>query len=265
MLPALKPNEIFDSAHMIIFGSEVIVQSSESACATDPYNRVQTPDIMRPQFTSPQTSVKSKERIMPKYHHLILAILTAGIGVANAGDPKYIGDVPGRALSFTGLEGHVGIWTGSKVIEMQTSGMKTPTLVSFKAAANNGNYYGAKGIGTTNRYGITSTAITQQQYTPTYTYFAEYWPGGVFKGKKFDYSTRKWKDVTKKFTGKFRCDTLVDYAYQQGYGSYIVAMTEANNNEFTSPTEYYVRRKGYTTLSQAITPNRIYNSLPETR
>ena len=196
---------------------------------------------------------------------LFVALVCAGTGIVNAGDPKYAGDVPGRALSFTGLEGHVGVWSGSYVIEMQTSGMKTPTLATFKTAAYNANYYGTKGIGTTNRFGVTSAALTQKQYIPTYTYFAEYWPGGVFKGKKFDYATRKWKDVTKQFSGKFRCDTIVDYAYKAGNGAYIVAMTESDNTEYSSPTEYYVRRKGYTNWSQAISPNRIYNALPNTR
>lgn len=197
---------------------------------------------------------------------LALTLLLPAIAFpATAGDPKYVGDVPGRALSFTGLEGHVGLWSGSYVIEMQTDGMKTPSLSSFKNAAYNANYYGTKGIGSVNRYGVASAALSQRAYTPTYTYLAEYWPGGVFKGKKYDFATRSWKNVSKQYAGKFRCDTLVDYAYKVGYGAYVVPMTEADNKEFVSAYEYYIRRKGYTTWTQAITPNRVYNALSTTR
>ena len=202
---------------------------------------------------------------MSRCYLIAIFLFTKFFGEAVAGDPKYVGDVPGRALSFIGLEGHIGVWTGSYVIEMQTEGIQTPSLTSFKTAAYNANYYGAKGIGQFNRYGVTSAIFSQQQFNPTYTYFAEYWPGGVFAGKKFDYSTMKWKDVYRQFSGKFRCDTLVDYAYKTGYGSYITPMTARNNKEFTSATEYYVRIKGYTKATQSISPNKIYEALPDTR
>jgi hypothetical protein len=188
-------------------------------------------------------------------------------GAAAAGNPKYAGDVVGRSLSFTELEGHVALWTGSSVFEMNTGGMRYLTLSDFKAGGKNNVFYGAKGVGSISRSSVPAVAIGQRTFSPVYTTLAEYWPGGVAKGKKYDFSKRRWVDVTRQFPGKFRCDTMVNYAYRYGGVGYIRAMTEEANNEFSGPTEYYVRTRGYTNNNarQSITPKLLYGSLPTSR
>lgn len=203
-----------------------------------------------------------------KFTYTMLWVAVTGLGAAApawAGDPKYAGDVVGRALSFTQLEGHVGLWTGSQVLEMSGSGMVTTSLASFKTAGRNANYYGAKGNGSSHRSAITAAAVAQQKFNPTYTAFAEYWVGGVAKGKKFDLYKRRWVDVSRQFAGKFRCDTLVNYAYRSGGPGYIRAMTERSNTEWSSAVEYYNRVQGYTAAGQSTTPKLLYGALPTTR
>ncbi len=180
-------------------------------------------------------------------------------------DPKYVGDVVGRSLSKTELEGHVGLWTGSKVLEMNEGVMRYVTLSSFKAGGKNNVFYGAKGVGSINRSSVPAAALGQRTFSPVYTGLAEYWPGGVANGKKFDFSKRKWVDVKRQFPGKFRCDTLVNYAYRYGGVGYIRAMTEEANKEFSGATEYYVRTRGYSNWRQSITPNLLYGSLQTSR
>jgi hypothetical protein len=184
-------------------------------------------------------------------------------------DPKYLGDVPGRALSLAGLEGHVGIWKGGTILEMANNGkgMVETKLADFKIAGHDSNFYGTKGKGAQNRSSVVKAAVDQKSLSPTYTYLAEYWIGGIAKGKKYDLKKKKWVDVTKTFSGKFRCDTLVNYAYKYGGAGYIKSMTEKDNTEFSSATEYYVRKRGFTTniAGQTITPKQLYNALPETR
>jgi hypothetical protein len=203
-----------------------------------------------------------------KYANAILLLaLVVSTATVQAGDPKYTGDVVGRKLSLIKLEGHVGLWTGSKVLEMDGKKMVETSLSAFKVAGgkSKNGYYGAKGKGKQNRSAIISAAKNQKKYNPKYTALAEYYIGGSFKGKKFDTKKRKWVAVTKTLPGKFRCDTLVNYAYKYGSVGFIRPMTEQVNTDWISATEYYQRIKGYTSIRQSITPNLLYKSLPDSR
>ncbi len=199
------------------------------------------------------------------FPRFIASALAFASAASLASDPKFVGDVVGRALSFSGLEGHVGLWTGSQVLEMTTGGMATTSLRDFKTAGRNSVYYGAKGQGAVNRTAVPAAALAQRAFQPTYTGFAEYWPGGVFQGQKFDLAKRKWVSVTRQFPGKFRCDTLVNFAYRQGGPGHVRAMTLENNREMNGPNEYYVRIRAYTARGQSITPNQLYATLPASR
>jgi|UPI00035F8380 hypothetical protein len=182
-----------------------------------------------------------------------------GDWLAKVADPEYIGDVPGRRLGIY-IEGHVGLWTGSQVLEMDGKQMVYKTIDAFKEETD---YYGAKARGKLNRRGILGAALAQKQYNPTYTIFAKYIIGGIAAGKKFNEATQKWENVGKTFPGVFRCDSLVNYAYKYGDGSYIRNMTEKSVRRWEAQGEYYNRTEG--SGSEGLTPNLLYNTLPDKR
>ncbi|MEI7870285.1 MAG: hypothetical protein WCI11_20585 [Candidatus Methylumidiphilus sp.] len=202
------------------------------------------------------------------YFTFAIAIATLSNPISSyAGDPKYVGDVVGRALGKTTLEGHVGLWAGDTVLEMDGGSMVYTTLNSFKTAGKNNRYYGAKANGATNRYAVLKQATDQKGYGATYTLFAQYLVGGAAFGWKYDTKKRAWILVSKQLPGKFRCDTLVNFAYKYGGVGYIRSMTEEQKIDWISSKEYYSRTSGYTNnwAGQSITPNTLYNSLPTTR
>ncbi|WP_232003208.1 hypothetical protein [Pseudoalteromonas piscicida] len=68
------------------------------------------------------------------------ALLLAISSTAFAGNPTSVDDVVARDLSISGLgwAGHVGIWDGSKVLEVLNDGtvIRKNTLSSFKSASS---------------------------------------------------------------------------------------------------------------------------------
>ena len=145
--------------------------------------------------------------------------------------------------------------------------MSYTTLSNFKNAGKNSNYHGAKGNGSKNRDAVLKAATDQKSYGATYTYFAQYYIGGISQGVKFDTKRKQWLSVAKQLSGKFRCDTLVNFAYKYEVVGYIRSMTEEYTNDWVSLVEYYIRTRGYTNNSadESITPNTLYNFLPTSR
>lgn len=169
----------------------------------------------------------------------ILSIMSSGVAIA--GDPKDAGDVVARDLNFVGLGwlGHVGIWTGDKVLEVldKTPVIQKNTLSSFKSASK---YWGAKyGKAGTNGYKIVNAGWNQSNYSPSYTKTTTWREGKYISQSVWDSKLKKY--VTKQVmqTAQFRCDTFVDYSYWKGTGSFLANV--------------------------AITPSIIYNALPKTR
>ncbi|PHI36228.1 hypothetical protein CBQ28_15310 [Pseudoalteromonas sp. GCY] len=157
------------------------------------------------------------------------ALLFAISTTAFAGNPTSVGDVVARDLSISGLgwAGHVGIWDGSKVLEVLNDNtvIHKNTLSSFKGASS---YWGAKyGRGT--RHGeIVEAGWAQRSFDPEYTITAQYTEG------KWVYQNGSFVKVK----AKFRCDTFVNYSYKKVTGENLVTV---------------------------FTPRNLYNSFPSTR
>lgn len=141
------------------------------------------------------------------------------VGSPYAGDPKITGDVVGRDLSVPtlGAFGHVGIWTGSKVLEVlnKKTVIQQNSLSSFKKADD---YWGAKyGLGE-RHYRLINTGWDQRNFAPEYTLSATYTEGKYTYQNKWDSKKRKWVKVKVLTKAKFRCDTFVNYSYLVGIG-----------------------------------------------
>ena len=149
----------------------------------------------------------------------------------------------GRNLSVWGLGGigHVGMWTGSQVLEFLNEGtfIYQNTLASFKARDK---YWGAKyGVGASKSAKIVSAGWGQRSFSPSYTRTTSWREGGIAQQVCIQYD-RYGKCVrfqSSVSTALFRCDTFVNYSFIKGNGASLV---------------------GYTIL-----PSILYNSLPSTR
>jgi len=169
-----------------------------------------------------------------------LATVTA---LAAGGNPQAVGDVMGRDMAVTGLGwlGHVGIYDGSKALEVlnEATVIQKNTVANFKGKAK---YWGARYGKGSNLYKVTDTGWNQRNYSPSYTTTAQYQEGGL------PYQVcvqRNWyggctKSETRKTTAKFRCDTFSMFSYLKGAGVNL-------------------------TSSGASTPSIIYKNMPKER
>jgi len=170
-----------------------------------------------------------------------LLVLVVASTCAMAGNPQAVGDVVGRNLGIKGLGflGHVGMWDGSNVLEVNRGGscIRKKTLDEFKAPAR---YWGAKYGKSGNYYRAVAVGWYQRHYSPRYT-FSPIWKEGGYVSKRV-WNWRKfrfeWKKV--KQTAQFRCDTFVNYLSLKASGS------KFYNNIF-------------------VTPQKLYSSLPKSR
>ena len=145
---------------------------------------------------------------------------------AIAGDPRAAADVVARNLdSWIGQGfGHIGIWTGSSVLEVLNEPVviQTNTLSNFKTRTS---FWGARyGISGNYAAQIISAGYAQRNYSPTYTLSASYTEGG-----KINYSCIQYdrygqcvRYVKSQTRGVFRCDTFVNYAFLKGSGYLII-------------------------------------------
>lgn len=175
----------------------------------------------------------------------ISGFLSLSASTSFAGDPKASPDVVGRNLSIWGLGsiGHVGMWSGSNVVEVlnKATVIQSNSLSSFKASDK--VYWGAKyGVGASNGAKIISSGWDQRNYSPSYTTTAYWQQGGVAQKVCTQYgkngSCVRW--TTSLSTAVFRCDTFVDFSFWKGNGSRLVA-------------------------GGSILPFIVYNSMPKTR
>lgn len=165
---------------------------------------------------------------MSKYHNLSKKILTCIFlstltVVANAGDPKSIGDVLGRDLSITGFGflGHVGILSGNNQVAQVMNA--TPyvdvaqftTIQGFKTDV----YWGSKAkssFGFKTPYksaGVQIVALTNQQ-KPYVSYNLASSKPNPATYKCNTYKNGKCQSFT--WTkGSFRCDAFVKWIYTE--------------------------------------------------
>jgi hypothetical protein len=149
--------------------------------------------------------------------------------VAIAGDPKAAPDVVGRDMNsfFFWYLGHVGVWSGSSVIEVLNESVviQSNTLSNFKQRVKNG-YWGARyGIGVANGTKITSALWAQRNFSPAYTFTTVWREGGINQTRCTQYNSKGQciKSVTSQTTGAFRCDTFVNFGFIKGNGKDLVA------------------------------------------
>lgn len=154
-------------------------------------------------------------------------LLLVASSSAFAGNPKSVGDVVARDLSISGLgwAGHVGIWDGSKVLEVLNDDkvIHKNTLSSFKSASS---YWGAKYGRGSQHDKIINAGWAQKDFDPEYTITAQYREG-------------EWDEVNGrlvKIKAKFRCDTFVNYSFKKVTGSNLVTVFTPRNlyNSFPS-------------------------------
>ena len=140
------------------------------------------------------------------------------VSLAHAGNPSKAGDITGRSLSVWGLGsiGHIGIWNGSKVVEVLNENpvIQYNSLYNFK---NRSSYWGARGNASfRNSSYINAIANSQATFNPKYTVV----PLNTQIGRNVKQCTQRnssgiclsYKYV--KVQAVFRCDTFVDYIYR---------------------------------------------------
>lgn len=190
--------------------------------------------------------------------NLLLAglVLNALCNTANAalatGEPKEAADILGRNGGLFNPLGHIGLWTGSNVMEVMPKEKASPTVIratglsSFKSAGYMGQgYWGASytaNLLRSQKTNIINQGWNQRLYNPQYTIVPTYTEGysknvcvrhnGVFC---VEYRIQN-KDAV------FRCDTFAYFSYLKGASRTLIS--------------------GGATTS---TPKRIFSSLPSKR
>jgi hypothetical protein len=171
----------------------------------------------------------------------IALALVLGAGVCfSASTPSASGDIVGRELNYCcglGSLGHVGMWTGTKVLEVmnEKTVIQTNSLSNFKGRTS---YWGARYGKGSKPYRAINWGLGQRSFSPQYTKTAQYQIGEWTNKRVWDSRTRKW--VTKRVMtpAKFRCDTFVHASYLHGDGTKLVTF---------------------------ITPKWVYNAMPKQR
>ncbi len=155
---------------------------------------------------------------------------------AFAGNPKATGDIVARDLQIYGLgwAGHVGMWTGSKVLEVlnESRVIQQNSLSNFK---NRSAYWGAR-YGKGNRpYKAVNFGWNQRHYSPSYTTTAQYQIGGWVTKWVWDSRKRKWVKKRVKQTAVYRCDAFVYASYLHGDGTQLVWVATPRNVYYSMP------------------------------
>ncbi len=157
---------------------------------------------------------------------LIIAscVLSIGAVCAAPANPSATGDVVARDLNISGLgwAGHVGMYDGSKIVEVlnQSAVIQRNSTSTFKASSP---YWGAR-YGKGSNFGTMVTkGWDQRNYSPSYTSSAQ-WREGRYEKQC---TSSGCKNVL--IPAKFRCDTFVNYMYLKGTGSNLVSVMLPRN------------------------------------
>lgn len=166
---------------------------------------------------TPRTFMKS---IMKPAVLLTLCFSSISYAISN---PSKVADIVGRDLDAPVISsaGHVGIWTGSEVLEVMNSSavIEENSLLSFKAATS---YWGAKTAHNGRfawegqRNHVIHFGRQQQKFNPEYTFSASYREGQWGFSRVYNETTKKWENKQYvKVTAKFRCDSFVRFAFRK--------------------------------------------------
>ena len=175
---------------------------------------------------------------MKKFTQLIVALALIVPVNAMAGNPSSIGDVIGNN-GWYGISGHVGMWTGSQVIEVTSESpvIRQVSLGTFQAKG----YWGARYGKGSSFYTMIDKGWNQRNYNPSYNLIPSLTREGKWESQCVK---RNWWGTCAQYanvmvTARFRCDTFVNYMYKKGTGSNLVGL--------------------------AITPSIVYNAMPKSR
>ena len=151
---------------------------------------------------------------------LILLAAMPGAGMAVGGEPRRVGDLLGRDLDLPGYGayGHVGLWTGHRVLEClgEVPPIQKRSLASFQSVTV---YWGARYLPLRRNFRkVIRKGWEQRNFRPKFTLAPEFRVGRFVRKKVWDAATGRWETRTVMVRAKFRCDTLVSYAYQAGIG-----------------------------------------------
>ena len=155
------------------------------------------------------------------HSNIICALLVSAAGaLCLAGEPKKTADMVARDLNITGLgwAGHVGLWTGSRVLEVVKANKDVikdnTTLKDFKAASS---YWGAKYQNDKKDFAkVITVGRDQMKFSPTYTITATYTVGKKETKRVWNPRTGRWENKDVITPGVFRCDTFAYYCYLTG-------------------------------------------------
>lgn len=135
------------------------------------------------------------------------------------GDPRLPADVVGRDMAdpILGPLGHIGIYTGSGILEVlkSSSVIEVNSLANFKSRSK---YWGARyGYGYPQASSIISAGLSQRSYSPSYT-LSPFWVEGkvIYKCTQYNKYGQCVRQTSSVQRASFRCDTFVNYAFWKG-------------------------------------------------
>ncbi|MCP5543629.1 MAG: hypothetical protein H7A49_06940 [Akkermansiaceae bacterium] len=148
--------------------------------------------------------------------------MAASVSAACAGDgePKRTGDLVGRDLDLPGYGsyGHVGLWTGNRVLEClgEVPPIQKRSLASFQEVTV---FWGSKYLPMRRNFRkVIHAGWAQRNFRPKFTLSPTYRVGKFVRKKVWNKETGRWERRTVMTRARFRCDTLVSYAYKAGIG-----------------------------------------------
>ena len=150
---------------------------------------------------------------------MLVAVWLVALTV-HAGNPRAAGDVIGRDLLYSGLGsyGHLGIYTGSKVLEClnEARPIQQNTLRSFKQASR---FWGARYLASKKDFRkVVAKGWAQRNFRPSFTLSPVYTEGRYINKRVWNAATGRWEKRSVMVRAKFRCDSFVVYAFEKGIG-----------------------------------------------
>ncbi|NMM42479.1 hypothetical protein [Pseudoalteromonas arctica] len=139
----------------------------------------------------------------------------------SAASPENVADILGRDLNVPviGSLGHVGLWTGSEVLEV----LDTEAVIevnSLSSFVNETEYWGYKvrnpKIHINNRENIIKFGLQQKEFLPSYSLSFMYVAGRWEFKRVYNPVTKDWERkrvIAQK--GEFRCDTFIEFAWKR--------------------------------------------------
>jgi hypothetical protein len=151
---------------------------------------------------------------------ILISILCFGLSV-QAGDPSYRSDVVARDLRITGLGwvGHVGMWTGSRVLEVVKDSPIIRDDMRLSAFKDASSYWGSRGYSPSSSISsVIRVGRDQMDFDPEYTSSATYRVGKIKTQRVWNSRRGRYENKETVVPARFRCDTFVYYCFDEAIG-----------------------------------------------